>query len=117
MCAMIWRKSFPLSGIPGLLFRQLHDFFVFAGNITIALSFMGKKAVTAVLYPFVCVLEITSAFFPQGIKGAIAKKAVKIIRVFCFVAGEKLTVLVTEKRIVFPFPCAYGFLKTDRKNG
>ena len=61
---------------------------------------MREHTVTAVLIAIWGDLEISPAFLPQSIKGAVAEKTVEVIGVTGLVTGEKLTVFMIEKRII-----------------
>lgn len=64
---------------------------------------MGNHAVTAILNPRFRIFEAAPAAVPKRVKRAIAKQAVKLLRIFYMVAREKFTILMTEELIVFLF--------------
>ena len=67
---------------------------------------MRKGAVDARLYAFFGVIKVAAAIFAQGIKRAIAEKAVEIFSIGCafaFVAREHLARSVLKKLVMLFF--------------
>ena len=85
------------------LFRKGDDFFHFLHHIIVIFPFVGYKATGAILNPTLGIAEISSAFVPQGIQGAIAKQAVKIFSFFAIMAGKIFTFPVLKKLIMLHF--------------
>ena len=82
---------------------QLHDLIILAHNIAEVFSFMGKQTICTVFNAFVCIFKVSSALISQSVQRAIAKQAIKILRIIGFMAGKILTFFMTEKRIFFSF--------------
>ena len=68
---------------------------------------MGEKAVRTHLGPLLRVTEITSALVAEGIQRAIAKQAVEILGLGCFMAGEILALRILEEGIALPLPILF----------
>ena len=58
---------------------------------------MGQHAVGTVLCPVGQVFKIPAAVVSKKVKWAVAEKAVEILNVFIFMAGEILALFVSEK--------------------
>lgn len=58
---------------------------------------MRNQAIRAILYPLICICEISTAFISKCIQWAIAEKAVEIFNIFYLVAGKIFTFFVLEK--------------------
>lgn len=71
---------------------------------------MGDKAVAAVLNISRTINAIASALISQCIQRTIAKKAIEILRMLCFVAGKILALLMLKERILMSLHFAPGIL-------
>lgn len=83
-----------------MLLLLLCDFgnFTKAGfYIFCALAAVGNNAVFAVFNSLFGIIKVSAAFVAQSIKRAITKKAVKILRLFGFVAGKIFTFPMLKK--------------------
>lgn len=75
----------------------------FLHHIPIACGAVGNHAVTAILNPRFRIFEAAPAAVPKRVKRAIAKQAVKLLKIFYMVAREKFTILMAEELILFLF--------------
>lgn len=68
---------------------------------------MWKHTICAILYPFLCILKIPSAFISQRIQRAITEQTVKIIRICVLMAWKILAFFMAEIRILFSLPIRF----------
>lgn len=65
---------------------------------------MGNEAAAAVLDSFCGDPEVSAAFVPQGVKGAVAEQTIKIVWISILMTGEIFTFFMAEKGILFILP-------------
>jgi hypothetical protein len=69
-------------------------------NVRVIFADVRQGTGTAILDTVFGIAEIAAAALAERIKRAVAEKAVKIVRIVGFMAGEKLACFVAEKRVV-----------------
>ena len=85
--------------------NQLQNLFQILADAAVIFPAVGPQAGRAVLDPLFCVPEIAPAPISQGIQGAVAEHAAKVLRVSTLVAGKIFTFPILIKIIM-----AHGFL-------
>jgi hypothetical protein len=77
--------------------HPFHDLLIGPCDAGIVFRDMGHQTAGAVLHAAGQILEIPSAAAAQRVEGAVAEKAIELIRAFRLVAGEEGAVPVLEK--------------------
>ena len=82
---------------------MLYDLSHFLHHIVIVFPSVRYKAICAILDAALGIAKIAAAFIPQCIQGAIAEKAVKILRTAALMTGKILAFFILEKLIMLHF--------------
>ena len=89
-----------LKGKKSRLFRKFQKLWHFFHDFLVILPAMGAETVGAVLDAVGQVAETAATLIPQGVQGAIAEQAVKILRVCPGMTGEIFTFPILKKIVM-----------------
>ena len=93
---LLYQPSFKKSRF----FRQLQHHGHFFHDLVVIAPAMGLQAIGAILNAIGQIPECAAALVTQGIKGAIAEQAIKILRVRALMAGEIFTFPVLKEIVI-----------------